>query len=86
MSNEHEAPRYANLGFAAGAAGALCMLCIIVGQGAEQYALNLTSPEKTFAAANSTSPANAPHFDAVDFAATGALKGQSPCNLERTAP
>lgn len=86
MSNEHETPRYSNVGFAAGAAGALCMLCIVVGQGAEQYAAILTSSSKTAVAVNIDPSVKAPKFGAIDFGATGSLKGQSPCNLERTTP
>ena len=86
MSNEQETPRVSSVGFAAGAAAALCMLCIVVGQGAEQYASILSSTSQTAAAATSAATAKAPQFSAIDLGATGSIKAPSPCNLEKTAP
>ena len=67
------------LGFAAAWAAGLTLLCIVIGEGAEQFAASLTPTPGQFANA----PVKKPIFNAIDLATTGAIKGQtvilSPC-------
>ena len=86
MDYESEAPqRFRGIGFAAGWAAAITVICLLIGQSAEQYA-KVTAP-----ANNSTVlAANIPKFGAVDNTPTGAIKGQtptlSPCGPYKAAP
>jgi len=69
MEPKDEAPRrLANFSFAAKAAGGITLLCLLVGQGAEQYAAALppTQPPATIASSGATG--------AVDPESVGAIK------------
>ncbi len=67
------------IGFAAGSAAALSLLCIFIGEGARHFADSLDSP--ILAAAQT---GKKPTFNAIDYATTGAIHGQtvilSPCD------
>lgn len=74
--------------FTAIAAIAMAIACILIGQTAERYAADTT---QAIAQADAKSPSaasgkNAPVFNAIDYATTGALKGQtvvlSPCEAQ----
>jgi len=83
MENEREAPeRLGNFGFAASWAGGIALLCLIIGQGAEQYADSLAPVPIAPTGANSAAAApSPPKFNAVEYVTTGAIKGQTaaPC-------
>jgi hypothetical protein len=75
VENENDAPkRFANFGFAAKWAAGITLLCIIVGQGAEQYAAALPP---TQGAATSVSSKGS----SVDSESVGAIKAATsgPC-------
>ena len=81
MSDEDDAPkRNGTLSFAALTAAGLTLICIAIGQGAEQFA-DLTTPR---IATGEVAAAKTPKFNAIDYSATGSLKGQpvviSPCD------
>ena len=64
MESEDEAPkRLANFGFAARWAGGITLLCLIVGQGAEQFAAALPPTQSAVIGASSIAP---PKAGAVD--------------------
>jgi hypothetical protein len=67
------------IGFAAAWAGGLTLFCIVVGTGAQQFADSLQTEAPLVASATTKKPT----FNAIDYAATGAIKGQtvilSPC-------
>ncbi len=72
MEIEDEAPkRLANFSFAAKSAGAIALLCLIVGQSAEQYAAALppTWATATFASSNLQSNASG-----VDGESVGSIR------------
>jgi hypothetical protein len=80
MNEDNQAPqRRSNLGFAAFSAAGLTLLCVAIGQSASQYADLAAGPAGQVASAASKTP----KFNAVDFSATGTVKGQpvviSPC-------
>ena len=80
MYEDNEAPkRRSTFGFAALSAAGLTLLCVAVGQSAAQFAEVVAGPTTQVASAASKTP----RFNAVDFGATGALKGPnavpSPC-------
>lgn len=91
MENDDDAPvRFRNIGFAATWAGAITLICLLVGQGAEQYAsLYLPKAAEQMAAAE-TSTQRGPQFSSIDDTVTGAIKGQSvtlsPCGPQKIAP
>ncbi len=75
------------LEFTAVAAAAIAFLCVMIGQGAERYAA-VTMPTSVALADANGGKANgearrAPIFNAIDYATTGSIKGQtvviSPC-------
>jgi hypothetical protein len=67
------------MGFAVAWAGGLTLLCIVIGTGAQQVADSLEGSAPSLAVAE----AKKPTFNAIDYAQTGAVKGQtvilSPC-------
>jgi len=80
MNEDNEAPqRRSTFGFAALSAAGLTLLCVAVGQSAAQFAEVAAGPTPLVASAASKTP----RFNAVDFSATGAIKGPnaapSPC-------
>ena len=75
MQNDDDAPkRLANFGFAAKWAGGITLLCLAVGQGAEQYAAALGP---TQSAAIGVSPIAQPKASRVDPESVGAIRAQS---------
>ena len=71
-------PRFRGISFAAGWAALITLLCVIVGQGAEQYAKLNGGPAPAAIAV-----AAKPQFGAIDYSATGSIKSPngalSPC-------
>lgn len=88
MENEREPPeRLGNFGFAASWAGGIALLCMIIGQGAEQYADTLAPVVITPAGANSDAAAPSPsRFDAVERVTTGAIRGKTVVDAPCGAP
>ena len=75
MENEDEAHRrFANFGFAAKWAGGITLLCLIVGQGAEQYAAALAPMQPAPPISASIGRAKA---GGVDSESVGAIKAPS---------
>ena len=75
MQNDDDAPkRLANFGFAAKWAGGITLLCLLVGQGAEQYAAALAP---TQSAAIGVSPIAQPKASRVDPESVGAIRAPS---------
>ena len=76
--DEKESPRK-TFGFAAAWAGGLTFLCILIGTGAQQFADSVEATPPVVAAIL----AKKPTFNAIDYATTGAIKGEtvilSPC-------
>jgi predicted aconitase len=73
-----------NIGATAASAGAITMLCLMIGTTAEEYADNSAPRAASQVASADKSGAARPNFNAIDFATTGAIKsGQtvviSPC-------
>jgi len=72
--------------FTAVAAIAMAVACVLIGQTAERYAASATSAiaEVDTKSNNTVYGKPAPVFNAIDFATTGSLKGQtvvlSPCD------
>ena len=68
------------VGFAAAWAIALSLLCVFIGEGAEQFAASIDTPPVQVA----NSSGKKATFNAIDYATTGAIKGQtvilSPCD------
>jgi hypothetical protein len=68
------------IGFASAWAAGVTLLCIAIGTGAQQFADSVEPSRPLVAAAP---PAKKPVFNAIDYATTGAIKGQtvilSPC-------
>ncbi len=94
MEDQAETPgRFKNVGFAAIWAAVLTLACVIIGQTAEQFADTMAAPNSVVASASDMKKGNAaaavkPQFNAIDYATTGAIKGQtviiSPCTGEKT--
>ena len=87
MENDSLAPkRFRNIGFAASWAALITIACILVGQSAQQYAMNMAPMNRPQLA----STQKAPQFNAIDYGATGAIKSQSvalsPCGPEKASP
>jgi hypothetical protein len=77
MDIDPDAPqRFPNIGFAAGWAAAITVVCVIVGQGAEQFA-GAVAPTNAPATASNDDAARTQRFNAIDYAVTGAIKGQT---------
>ena len=75
MQNDDDAPkRLANFGFAAKWAGGITLLCLAVGQGAEQYAAALAP---TLPAAGLAASTGQPKASRVDPESVGAIKAPS---------
>jgi len=90
MDHETEAPpRFRNIGFAATWAGAITLICIIVGQTAQQYAGDATKNASSVASTEAEKPSR-PLFNAIDYATTGAIRGQTvvigPCAIDKPGP
>ncbi len=78
QDDQTQSPKQA-VGFAAVWAVGFTLLCIVIGEGAQQFADSLDrAPMQAVAAAGKK-----PIFNAIDYAATSAIKGQtvilSPC-------
>lgn len=79
-----------HLEFTVVAAIAIAAACVMIGQSAERYAETAADPIAVAADANPapTRPQdrNAPVFNAIDYATTGSVKGQtvviSPCGAQ----
>lgn len=94
MQDQAETPgSHKNVSFAAISAGFLTLFCIIIGQGAERLAGSVTPANSSLMAGADTKSSNSstiakPKFNAIDYATTGAIKGQtviiSPCTGEKT--
>jgi hypothetical protein len=68
------------VGFAAAWAAGLTLLCIVIGEGAQQFADSRDPAPPVLAAAKGKKPT----FNAIDYATTGGVAGQtvilSPCD------
>ncbi len=85
--------RIKQLEFTAVAATAIAITCVMIGQGAERYAASATAPTETAlgdpdSEKSGVASHGAPAFNAIDYATTGSIKGQtvviSPCTGEQT--
>ncbi|HEY1941865.1 MAG TPA: hypothetical protein VGH40_07040 [Roseiarcus sp.] len=74
--------------FTAVAAIAMAVACVLIGQTAERYAAGATQAvaQADAKSQSSASGKSAPVFNAIDYATTGSLKGQtvvlSPCETQ----
>jgi hypothetical protein len=75
-----------SLGIVATWAAAITVGCVLIGQGAAQYA-SLGAPT---IASNEPAKLARPNFNSIDFATTGSIKGQtvviSPCTGKEAVP
>lgn len=90
MDHDNEAPRrFRNIGFAATWAAAITLICVIVGQTAQKYALD-SSTNAPIVASTEAAKTSRPQFNVIDYATTGAIKGQTivigPCVNEKPGP
>jgi hypothetical protein len=74
------------LEFTAIVAIATALACVMIGETAERYAASSPSDAVAQSQPNSQAAKNAPAFNAIDYATTGSIKGQSvilsPCAAE----
>ena len=77
------------VGFAAMAAVVISVACVLIGEGAAQY-VGLNPAADGQIAADDSAKSARPHFNTIDFATTGSIKGQtiviSPCTGKEVGP
>lgn len=78
MDGENSATgRFGTFRFAAVWAAGISTVCVLIGQGAEKFAIAAKAPPVEVASAHTPASGAKPIFNAIDYATTSAIRGQT---------